>query len=74
MLRHESKRTYRWIERDLRKTDTFDDVKITEIHKKGDSENYYMFNMVVKSKFGEHSGNATQVNQTDTNFIHKKHF
>lgn len=66
-----SKHAIAQFERDLRKTDTFDDVKITEIHKKGDSENYYMFNMVVKSKFGEHSGNATQVNQTDTNSMTK---
>lgn len=68
-----SKHAIAQFERDLRKTDTFEDVKITEIHKKGDSENYYMFNMIIKSKFGEHSGNGTQVNQsvTDTNSVSK---
>lgn len=45
-------------EKDLRATDTFDDVKITAIQKKSETENYYTFNMIIKSKVGEHTGNG----------------
>lgn len=47
-------------EKDLRATDTFDDVTITSIQKKSETENYYTFNMIIKSKVGEHTGSGVQ--------------
>lgn len=56
-----SKHAIAQFEKDLRATDTFDDVKITAIQKKSETENYYTFNMIIKSKVGEHTGNGVQI-------------